>query len=191
MALQWDDVRIFLAVCESGSLSGAARRLKVSQPTLSRKIAELEYTLGEALFIRGNQGISLTNTGRRLLPAAQGMAQWAAEASRSLDTKSSPVSGVVSITAAPSFAFDLLAPFADKLRKMHPEITLKVISAMERLNLSRGEVVIALRLKKSSFDDPDLFTLDDVKIPAGVYASTYYARSLPKTYDFCDLDWIS
>ncbi len=191
MELQWDDVRIFLAICESGSLSGAARRLKVSQPTLSRKIAELEYALGEALFIRGNQGISLTNTGRRLLPAAQGMAQWATEANRSLDTKSSPVSGAVSITAAPSFAFDLLAPFADKLRKTHPEITLKVISAMERLNLSRGEVDIALRLKKSSFDDPDLITLDEVKIPAGVYASRDYARSLPKTYDFGDVDWIA
>ncbi len=106
MELQWDDVRIFLAVCDSGSLSGAARRLKVSQPTLSRKIAELGYELGEALFIRGNQGISLTNTGRRLLPAAQGMAQWATEANRSLDTNSSAGSGSARITAAPSFAFD-------------------------------------------------------------------------------------
>ncbi|ARM92100.1 LysR family transcriptional regulator protein (plasmid) [Rhizobium sp. CIAT894] len=191
MELQWDDVRIFLAICDSGSMSAAARRLRVSQPTLSRKIADLEYELGEALFIRGNQGISLTNTGRRLLPAAQGMAQWATEANRSLDTKSSPASGSVSITAAPSFAFDLLAPFADKLRKEHPEITLKVMSSMERLNLSRGEVDIALRLRKNSFDDPDLITLDEVKIPAGVYASRDYARSLPKNYDFKDVNWIA
>jgi DNA-binding transcriptional LysR family regulator len=101
------------------------------------------------------------------------------------------VSGTVSITAAPSFAFDLLAPFADALRKKHPEITLKIIFSMERLHLSRGEVDIALRLRKSTFDDPDLITLDEVKIPTGVYASKDYARSLPKKYDFHDVNWIA
>src|SRR5215467_11769249 len=124
--LQWDDLRIFLAVCNAGSLSGAARRLKVSQPTLSRRIAEMEYELGEALFVRKNQGISLTKTGTRLLPAAQGMAQWATEATRSLDSKNSPVSGRVRITAAPTFAFDFLAPLAEKLKRGHPQITLEV-----------------------------------------------------------------
>ena len=191
MELQWDDIRLFLAICESGSMSKAARHLKVSQPTLSRKIADLEYMLGEALFDRSNHGIALTNTGKRLLPAAQGMAQWAAEANQSLDTKTSPVSGVVSISAAPSFAFDFLAPFAETLKRKHPQITLKVISGMKRLNLSRGEVDIALRLRKTSYDDPDLIILDEIRIPTGVYASREYAQNLPEKYDFHDLDWIA
>ncbi len=188
MDLQWDDLRIFLAVSDAGSLSGAARRLKVSQPTLSRRIAEMEYELGEALFIRKNQGIALTKTGMRLIPAAQGMAQWALEANRSLDAKNSPVSGRVRITAVPAFAFDFLAPFAAALKKKHPQISLEVLAGMERLNLSLGEADIALRIHPS--DDPDLVTLDEVTLSVGAYASKEYARNLPAKYDFRDLDWI-
>ena len=189
MDLQWDDLRILLAVCDAGSLSGGARRLKVSQPTLSRRIAEMEYELGEPLFVRKNQGITLTRTGMRLLPAAQGMAQWATEASRSLDAKNSPVSGRVRITAAPSFAFDLLAPIAEKLKRKHPQITLEILASTERLNLSRGEADIALRRYPSN--DPDLTTVDEVVIPIGVFASRDYAQTLPTKYDFRDLDWIA
>jgi DNA-binding transcriptional LysR family regulator len=189
VALQWDDLRIFLAVADAGSLSGAARRLKVSQPTLSRRIAEVEYGLGEALFVRKSQGISLTKTGKRLLPAAQGMAQWATEANRSLDAKDSPVSGRVRITAAPSFAFDFLAPISEKLKKKHPQITLEVLASTERLNLSRGEADIALRRYRSN--DSDLITIDEVVVPIGVYASREYARRLPAKYDFRHLDWIA
>jgi DNA-binding transcriptional LysR family regulator len=180
---------MFLAVCDAGSLSGAARRLKVSQPTLSRRIAEMEYELGEPLFVRKNQGIALTKTGTRLLPAAQGMAQWATEANRSLDAKNSPVSGRVRITAAPSFAFDFLAPIAEKLKKKHPRITLDVLATTERLNLSLSEADIALRRHPSA--DPDLITVDEVVIPIGAYASRDYARRLPAKYDFRDLDWIA
>jgi DNA-binding transcriptional LysR family regulator len=187
--LQWDDLRIFLAVCDAGSLSGAARRLKVSQPTLSRRIAEMEYGLGEPLFVRKNQGISLTKTGRRLLPAAQGMAQWATEAHRSLDAKNSPVSGRVRITAAPAFAFDFLAPFAETLKRKHPQITLEVLASTELLNLSRGEADLALR--KHPSDDPDLITVDQVIVPIGAYVSRDYARRMPAKYDFRDIDWIA
>src|SRR5215469_8260475 len=189
MDLQWDDLKIFLAVCDAGSLSGAARRLKVSQPTLSRRIAEMEYEVGEALFVRKNQGVALTKTARRLLPAAQGMAQWATEANRSLDAKNSPVRGRVRITTAPAFAFDFLAPFAETLKKTHPQITLEVLATVERLNLSRGEADIALR--KHPSDDPDLITLDEVLVPAGAYASKDYVRKLPAKYDFRDVDWIA
>jgi DNA-binding transcriptional LysR family regulator len=189
MKLQWDDLRMFLAVCDAGSLSGAARRLKVSQPTLSRRIAEMEHDLGEPLFVRRNQGIALTRTATRLLPAAQGMAQWATEADRSLDAKTSPVSGRVRITAAPAFAFDFLAPFAETLRRKHPQITLEVLASTERLNLPRGEADIALRKNRS--DDPDLITVDEVTFPIGAYVSRDYARRLPTKYDFRDIDWIT
>jgi DNA-binding transcriptional LysR family regulator len=189
LELQWNDLQIFLAVCDAGSMSGAARRLKVSQPTLSRRIAEIEYALGEALFVRKNQGISLTKTGYRLLPAAQGMAQWATEANRSLDAKNSPVSGRVRITSAPAYAFDFLAPLAETFKKKHPQIALEILASMEPLNLSRGEADIALRRHPS--DDPDLITLDEVMFPIGAYASRGYARKLPAKYDFRDVDWIA
>jgi DNA-binding transcriptional LysR family regulator len=117
------------------------------------------------------------------------MAQWATEANRSLDAKNSPVSGRVRITAAPAFAFDFLAPFAETLKRKHPQITLEVLASTERLHLSRGEADIALR--KHPSDDPDLITVDEVIVPIGAYASRDYARSLPAKYDFPDVDWIA
>ena len=149
----------------------------------------MEYGLGEPLFVRKNQGITLTKTGTRLLPAAQGMAQWATEASRSLDAKNSPVSGRVRIAAIPSFAFDFLAPIAEKLKRKHPQITLEVLASTQRLNLSLGEADIALRRYPS--DDPDLITIDEVVVPIGAYASRDYVRRLPPKYGFRDLDWIA
>src|SRR5262245_41942872 len=149
----------------------------------------MEYGLGEPLFVRKNQGITLTKTGTRLLPAAQGMAQWATEANRSLDAKNSPVSGRVRITAAPAFAFDFVAPFAETLKRKHPQITLEVLASTELLNLSRGAADLALR--KHPSDDPDLITVDEVIVPIGAYASRDYARRLPANYDFRDVDWIA
>ena len=60
----WDDMRLFLAVAETGSFSAAARRLRLGQPTLSRRMAELESGLGEALFERRAQGCVLTAAGQ-------------------------------------------------------------------------------------------------------------------------------
>src|SRR4051812_226830 len=58
MDMAWDDVRIFLAVAEAGSVSGAARQLKLAQPTISRRLAEMEEAMGSRLFARGGGGVS-------------------------------------------------------------------------------------------------------------------------------------
>ena len=65
MDLSWEDVRLFLAVAEHGSLSEAARRLRIGQPTVSRRLAELEERLGYPLFERSVEGARLTTPGER------------------------------------------------------------------------------------------------------------------------------
>ena len=67
----WNLVKSFLAVAETGSLSAAARRLKASQPTLGRHMAELEGRLGVTLFERLPRGMALTNAGTALLDHAR------------------------------------------------------------------------------------------------------------------------
>ncbi|ADO70922.1 helix-turn-helix domain-containing protein [Stigmatella aurantiaca] len=67
MDIPWEDVRLFLAVAETGSLSSAARKLRIGQPTVSRRLAALEYTLGMALFRRGVDGL------RHKKPAQEGL----------------------------------------------------------------------------------------------------------------------
>ena len=71
MELKWDDVKVFLAACEEGSFSAAARALGVEQSTVSRRIAALEDGLGGALFVRGRGGLVLTDRGAQVAPLAR------------------------------------------------------------------------------------------------------------------------
>jgi DNA-binding transcriptional LysR family regulator len=72
--IPWNEVELFLAVAEAGSLSAAAKRLKTTQPTVSRRLADLEASLGEPLFARSVDGTVPTSFGERMLPAARHMA---------------------------------------------------------------------------------------------------------------------
>src|SRR4051812_6921921 len=111
MDIPWEDVRLFLAVAEAGSLSGAARRLQIGQPSVTRKLAALEYTLGAKLFRRGVEGASLTSAGERLLEPARKMAEWAGEVGRAAERSNAAPRGQVRITSTPYVAYDFLAPF--------------------------------------------------------------------------------
>jgi DNA-binding transcriptional LysR family regulator len=186
--LRWDDLKLFLAVHEQGSLSGAARVLKLGQPTLSRRIGELEEEVGEALFERQSQGALLTAAGRRLLPAAQSMAEWANEAELNVSKQTYLPQGKVRIAAPPGLAYELVAPLAAKIRKQHPQIQIEVLSGNEVLNLGRGEADLSLRTMKPN--DADLVCVDEVHTPMRVYASKTYAKKLPQKIGLADLDWI-
>jgi DNA-binding transcriptional LysR family regulator len=187
--LKWDDVKLFLAVHEAGSLSGAARALKLGQPTLSRRIGELEEAVGEPLFERQTQGTTLTAAGLRLLPAAQGMADWAAEATLSVNRRSHLPEGRVRIAAPPGIAYDMVAPLAAKLRRSHPALRIEVLAGIEMLNLGRGEADLALRTLPPT--DDELVCESQVSSPIGVFASTDYAARLPRRPRLDELDWVA
>jgi DNA-binding transcriptional LysR family regulator len=188
MNLRWDDLKLFLAVYEQGSLSGAARKLKLGQPTLSRRIAELEEVVGEALFDRQSQGASLTAAGKKLLPAAQSMAEWANAAELSIKKQTFLPEGKVRIAAPPGIAYEVVAPLAAKIRQQHPQIQLEVLSGVEILNLSRGEADLSLRTANPA--DADLVCVDEISTPMRVYASKAYAAQIPARPCLADLDWI-
>lgn len=189
MDLRWDDVKLFLAVHEQGSLSGAARALKLGQPTLSRRIAELEEAVGEPLFERQTHGATLTAAGLKVLPAAQGMADWAAEAALSVTGQTFLPQGKIRIAAPPGIAYDLVAPLMVKLRRSHPELRIEVLAGIEILNLARGEADLALRTMPPA--DDDLVCVDSFASPIGVFVSADYAATLPRRPKLADLDWIA
>lgn len=188
MKLRWDDLKLFLAVHEHGSLSGAARALKLGQPTLSRRIAELEEAAGEALFERQSQGSRLTAVGMRLLPAAQSMAEWANEAEHSVRKQTHLPEGKVRIATPPGIAYEVVAPLAAKIRRKHPRIQIEVLSGVEMLNLGRGEADLSLRTQKPG--DDDLVCVDEIASAMRVYVSKTYAAKLPVKPGLADLDWI-
>jgi DNA-binding transcriptional LysR family regulator len=189
MDIPWDDLRLFLAVAETGSLSAAARRLRLGQPTLSRRMAELEDELDEPLFTRGTAGVTLTAAGERLRPLALRMAEWATEAAQAVAKGRRGPEGRVRIAAPPGVAFDFLAPFAAAMRTRAPGITLEVLAGIEYVNLLRGEADLALRTREPT--DRDLVCLHETKVEVGVFAAASYVRRLPKKYAACELDWIA
>lgn len=188
MNFRWDDLKLFLAVHEQGSLSAAARALKLGQPTLSRRIAELEEIAGEALFDRKNQGASLTAAGYKLLPAAQSMAEWANEAALHVKKQINLPEGKVRIAAPPGIAYEVVAPLSARIRQHYPQIQIEVLSSVETLNLGRGEADLSLRSSKPT--DADLVCVDEVSSIMRVYTSQAYAARLPTPPNIADLDWI-
>lgn len=189
MDIAWDDLKLFLAVAETGSLSGAARSLRIGQPTVSRRLAELEDALGYKLFRRSANGAAPTPAGARLLDPTRRMAEWAGEAGRTAQSGDRTPQGVVRIAAPPGVAYDCLAPFAAVLRKKLPQVTLELLSKVEYVDLARGEADLALRMKAPP-STGDLVAVVSVDTPVRVYVSREYAARLPKKPSLTDVDWV-
>ncbi len=189
MDISWEDWRLFLAVAEAGSLSGAARALRLGQPTLSRRIGLLEERLDGPLFVRRPDGVTPTALAERLVPVARRMAEWASDAERVVAGGERAPEGRVRIAAPPGVAFDFLAPLAAVLRKRVPGVRLEVLADVEYVSLARGEADLALRSRAPT--EHDLVGLAAIPLQAAVLASRDYARKLPRRYGLADLDWIA
>lgn len=188
MELSWDDARLFLAVAETGSFSAAAISLKLGQPTVSRRIGNLEEDLGLVLFNRGRRGTTLTEEGARLVPHVRQMARWAAEFEAEVSATESTATGKVTIAAPPGIGTDIVVPFAGSLRETHPELSLELLAGIEYLDLTRGDADLAFRSKPS--DDPALVTLATYEAQLIPMCTPEYAESLPDNATPADIDWI-
>lgn len=192
MHVSWSELELFLAVAQAGSLSGAAKQLTVTQPTVSRQLAELEARLGEALFVRSVDGARLTPFGERMIEPTKRMADAAVEADLAASGAETLPRGVVRLTAPPGIAFELVAPFALRLREELPEIRLEVLSTTSYLDLARREADLGLRFEAldRASGAKDLVTIASAKHGVAAYATPEYSASLPRGYRMADIGWI-
>ena len=109
-SLDWNALQAFLATAEAGSLSAAARKLGLSQPTMSRQVAAIERQLGVTLFERVGKSMVLTETGLDLLEHARAMGAAAAELRLAASGRALSAEGVVSVTASDAVAAWVLPP---------------------------------------------------------------------------------
>jgi len=188
MHIPWDDVSVFLAVAETGSLSAASTRLRVTQPTVSRRIAELEARVGEALFTRTAAGAVLTSFGESLVAPSRRMAEWAAEVERAAEGAETTPRGEVRITAPPGIAFDFVTPFAAWAKERLPDVRFTVLSSTDYLDLSRGGADLALRFAAPA--QRDVVTLATLEVGIAAFGSEAYARTLPRPAKPSDVAWI-
>ena len=187
--VSWEDWRLFLAVADGGSMSRAARTLRLGQPTVSRRMGLLEEQLDGPLFVRGTGGVALTPLAERLLPTARRMAEWATDAQRIVAGKERRPEGRVRVAAPPGVAFDFLAPLAAVLRKRAPGLRLEILADVSYVSLARGDADLALRSRAPS--EHDLVGLAAVDVQAAIFVSRAYARRLPKKVGLGELDWIA
>jgi len=145
----WNDLRAFLAVAETGSTLSAGRRLRVSQTTVARRIAALEAALGLALFERRQAGYALTPAGEGLVERARAVEGAAAAFGEAAASVSREASGTVRLTVLEIYAATLLPPILRELHEAHPAIMIELDTAEELRDLAAGGADVALRASHS------------------------------------------
>lgn len=143
--LDWNHLKAFLETAETGSLSAAARKLGLTQPTLSRQVAAIERQLGVTLFERVGKAMVPTRTGLALLDHARVMGSAADELRLAASGQSEAVDGVVSISATEPVAAYLLPGVLARLRQQAPGIVIEVVTSDALSDLQRREADIAVR----------------------------------------------
>jgi DNA-binding transcriptional LysR family regulator len=141
----WELYRSFLAALRTGSLSGAARALKLTQPTIGRHIDELEKGLGAVLFTRSQHGLQPTEAATELAPHAEAMAASAAALMRAASGASQEIAGSVRLSASEAIGVEVLPPLLASLREQHPRLTLELVVSNEVSDLLRRDVDLAVR----------------------------------------------
>ncbi|WP_042695362.1 LysR family transcriptional regulator [Azospirillum sp. B506] len=169
--LDWEDIRAFLATARSGSLTAAAQRLRLSQPTLGRRLKRLEEALGGPLFDRLPNRLELTALGRSVLDSAAAMGDAAAAFARNAD-RLAATAQPVRVTATTSVSAFLTLHLSDLLAETGADTGtgLTILSTRTALNLAQREADIALRMDRVPAEG------DLVTRRLGRFGFTLYAR---------------
>ena len=171
--MNWDDVRIFLAVARSGQILAASRRLGLNHATLSRRLTGLEEALATRLFIRRTNGCELTAEGQTFLASAERMETEMLSAQARLGRTDAAIAGTVRIGAPDGFGVWFLAPRLGTLMERHPLLKIQLVPVPRSFSLSSREADLAITLER-----PEQGRLVSVKLTdytLGLYASPAYA----------------
>jgi DNA-binding transcriptional LysR family regulator len=170
--MNWDDARVFLAVCRESTLRGAARVLGVDQATVGRRIVALEKSLSAALFLRTPDGYALTAMGEAALKSVEKMEQSALELERRIQGLDDRLIGNVRVASTDSLAIDFLIPAIARLHERHPDVRVQLDASTQIISLVKREADIAVRNTRP--DNPDLIARRIARWPVGLFASREY-----------------
>ena len=177
----WHLFRAFLAVVREGSLSGAARALGLTQPTVGRQVAALEASLRVKLFTRSLDGLTPTEAGLRLIPSVEAMAGAAEAAQRAASGDIGEERGTVRITASDVVGGQVLPSILAEFHARRPGISVELALSNRNEDLLRGDADIAVRMARPT--QGTLVAKRIGRIDVGLYAHRRYlkARKMPGT----------
>ncbi|QCI96583.1 LysR family transcriptional regulator [Agrobacterium larrymoorei] len=172
--MNWDDVRIFLAVARTGQILAASKRLGLNHATLSRRLTSLEEALKTRLFVRRPNGCELTEEGGRFLVSAERMEAEMLDVQASLGRVDAAISGTVRIGAPDGFGVSFLAPRLGRLTALHPELKIELVPVPRSFSLSQREADIAITIERPEQGRLVFSKLTDYSL--GLYASKSYVE---------------
>ncbi len=175
--LDWENLKTLQALAEEKTVRGAAKKLSVHHATISRRIEQLEATLGARLFDRQPDGLVMTKAAEELASLSQDFSEQVLASRRRIEGKDSQLSGQVILTVVSPMAETLLAPYFPDFADRYPQLDLTISSTYEVLDLSRRQADIAVR-----FTNDPLPSLVGKRI-CEVHFSTYASVDYVKTHD--------
>ncbi|MDK1387981.1 LysR family transcriptional regulator [Sinorhizobium sp. 8-89] len=175
--MDWNDLRYFLAVARTGSLSAATRELGTSQATIGRRVQALETALGAVLFERLNTGYVLTSAGREIQARAEAAEASVLAVARGVDRELGQVQGSVRLATGEALASHLIAPRASSFRATYSALRLEFVTGFRAVSLSRHEADLALRLIRP--DQGDYIRRKVGVVGFGLYASAALVDAHP------------
>jgi DNA-binding transcriptional LysR family regulator len=190
----WDLYRTFAAVLREGSMSGAARVLGLTQPSVARHVEALERAVGGALFVRSQRGLSPTDRALVLRPYADDMVATSAALFRTASADPGEIAGTVRVTASEVVAVEHLPPILTALRQRHPKLAIELVSSDAVDDLLQRRADIAIRMVEPT--QQALVARKVGKVTLGLHAHRAYLerRGMPssitdlQTHDVIGMD---
>lgn len=183
--LNWDDLRVFLAVARTGAISRAARQIGVDHSTISRRISQLEYVIGASLFERQSSGLSLNRLGQDILERAETIERSIISMEAHLIGRDTEVGGVVRVALMEGIASLYLSRRLLGLAERYPCITLEIVTSPQHVQVSRREADIFL-----SFFQADAKSVTSKKVGEfglGLFGNPEYLERYGTPHSIADL----
>lgn len=174
--MQWDDLRIFLAIARAGSISGAAQRLGVQHSTVSRRLRSLEERLGARLIDRKKSGYELTEAGEELQSSSRKIEIEILEVEGALSGQDTDATGELRVSAINNMASTVLMPLLAGFSQTHPNIELHVLVSNKFVRLADRDADIAIRLTNTPLET--LIGTRLTTVASAVYGSRDYCAGL-------------
>jgi DNA-binding transcriptional LysR family regulator len=184
--MDWDRLKVFYAVAQSGSFTKAGDKLGLSQSAISRQVSKLEDGLSISLFHRHARGLILTEQGDILYQTVKDIFTKLATAENAITESKDRPKGPLRVTATSSLCAAWLSPMMPEFVDMYPEIQVTLLMEEGELDLAMREADVAIRMFQPK--QPDVVHRHLMKFENGVYASTDYLKrnGVPSKID--DLD---
>ena len=174
--MNWDDLRVFLAVARNGSISGGAKQLDLQHSTVSRRVRKLEQDLGARLFDKVSSGYQLTPAGENLMQAAVRMERELLEVDGRLAGGDLRPSGPLRVTAIDNMATTVLMPMFTGFSRRYPDVTLNLAISNSDVSLAQREADVAIRLTNTPPDT--LIGKRVATVSSAIYASPAYIEQV-------------